>query len=120
MMTTAHENTFWRQVGTASISCIVLMIGWWLAQGRNVAMREDVEAMIKRDSPYVVDKQIIFERINNLESYNQTYMKAWDKNIEVINELKIELARLRFILENMEKEKQAALDKNGKENIPPL
>jgi hypothetical protein len=93
---------FWENIATTSIGIIVTMIGFWVTIGKNMATKSEVCDMIETKSPYVQDRQFIMERLA-LSKETQTLMaNALQKNTEVMNELKIQIATLGKTLEALE------------------
>ena len=85
----------WRTIAIASISCITLMLGFWLVESKNYISRADASEMIQLESPYTVDRQLV---LKNLDSINQKL----EENNKLINVLNVEIARLRAELEHKE------------------
>ena len=82
----------WRTVAIASISCITLMMGFWLVESKDYISRAAASEMIRVESPYTADRQLV---LKNLDSINQKL----EENNKLINELNVEIARLRAELE---------------------
>ena len=82
----------WKTIAIAAISCITLMVGFWLVESRNYISRADASEMIQLESPYTKDRQLV---LKNLDSINQKL----EENNKLINELNVEIARLRAELE---------------------
>ncbi len=53
-------------------------------------------------SAYVQDRQLIMERLNSNKEMQNMLSKTLEKNTEVMNELKIQIATLGKTLENIE------------------
>jgi hypothetical protein len=99
-----NENIvqFWETIATTSLGIIITMIGFWVTVGKNMATKSDVAHMIETQSPYVNDRQFIMERLAvNKESQTQ-FATALQRNTEVMNELKIQIATLGKTLEALE------------------
>lgn len=93
---------FWQNVATTSIGIIVTLIGFWFTVGRNMATRAEVMEMIEGKSPYLQDKQFIMERLNSNKEIQSAFANALQRNTEVLNELKIQIATLGKTLEALE------------------
>ena len=93
---------FWENIATTSIGIIVTMVGFWVAIGRNMATKAEVLVMIETQSPYNHDRQYIMERLNNNKESQVAFANALQRNTEVINELKIQIAMLSATLQTLE------------------
>jgi hypothetical protein len=58
--------------------------------------------MIETQSPYIHDRQFIMERLNNNKETQAAFASALQKNSEVMNELKVQIAMLGRTLETLE------------------
>ena len=83
----------WKSIAFAAISCLTLMVGFWLVEAREHVSRVEVTEMIKTQSPYVADRQLILTGMEDLS-------KTLQENIKVINSLNVEIARLRAELDD--------------------
>lgn len=93
---------FWESVATTSIGIVVTMIGFWVAIGRNMATKNEVIEMIETKSPYLHDRPLIMERLNTNKEIQSAFANALQKNTEVLNELKVQIATLGKTLEALE------------------
>jgi hypothetical protein len=93
---------FWESVATTSIGIIVTMIGFWVAIGRNMATKAEVADMIETKSPYSQDRQFIMERLAINKETQAALTNMLQRNTEVMNELKIQIATLGKTLEALE------------------
>lgn len=93
---------FWQSLASASIGIIVTMMGFWVAIGRNMTTKAEVSHMIETQSPYIHDRQFIMERLNTNKETQAAFSTALQRNTEVMNELKIQLATLGKTLEALE------------------
>jgi DhnA family fructose-bisphosphate aldolase class Ia len=93
---------FWENIATASIGIIVTMLGFWITIGRNMATKAEVLVMIETQSPYVHDRQYIMERLNTNKETQAAFASALQRNTEVMNELKIQIAMLSTTLQTLE------------------
>ena len=93
---------FWENIATTSIGIIVTMIGFWVAIGKNMTTKAEVADMIETKSPYLQDRQFIMERLAVNKETQAALSMALQRNTEVMNELKIQLATLGKTLETLE------------------
>ena len=93
---------FWENLATTSIGIIVTMFGFWITIGRNMATKAEVAHMIDTQSPYLHDRQFIMERLANNKESQAAFSMALQRNTEVMNELKIQIAMLGKTLEAIE------------------
>jgi ABC-type bacteriocin/lantibiotic exporter with double-glycine peptidase domain len=89
-------------VATTFITIILGLIGFWTTFVKNLVTRKEVEDMINNQSQYVKDRQFIMERLNDNKETSSTIFKALEKNTEVMNELKVQIATLGKTLEALE------------------
>jgi hypothetical protein len=93
---------FWENLATTAIGIIVTMLGFWVTIGRNMATKAEVLHMIETQSPYVHDRQFIMERLNTNKETQAAFASALQRNTEVMNELKVQIAMLGKTLEALE------------------
>jgi hypothetical protein len=93
---------FWENLATTSIGIIITLVGFWVTFGRNMATKAEVLVMIETQSPYVHDRQFIMERLNSGKESQAAFAMALQRNTEVMNELKIQIATLGKTLEALE------------------
>lgn len=93
---------FWESIATTSIGIIITMIGFWVAVGKNMATKAEVAEMIETKSPYVQDRQFIMERLAINKETQAALTNMLQRNTEVMNELKIQIATLGKTLEALE------------------
>jgi hypothetical protein len=93
---------FWQSVASAGIGIIITMTGFWVMIGKNMTTKAEVLSMIETLSPYVHDRQFIMERLNSGKESQMAFAAALQRNTEVMNELKIQLATLTKTLEALE------------------
>ena len=73
-------NDWWKTTTITLAGCVTLMVGFWLTAGANYVTRPEVSSMIRTESPYIVDQQLVLQSLNNLND-------RLDKNNELINNL---------------------------------
>lgn len=93
---------FWQVVATTSVGIIITMLGFWVTIGRHMTSKSDVLHMIETQSPYAQDKQFIMERLSANKETQAAFAHALQRNTEVMNELKIQIATLGKTLEALE------------------
>lgn len=93
---------FWENVATTSIGILVTMIGFWFTMGRNMATKAEVLEIVESKSPYLQDRQFIMERLNSNKEIQSAFANALQRNTEVLNELKVQIATLGKTLEALE------------------
>lgn len=93
---------FWQSVATVSIGIIVTLVGFWVGVGRKIITREEITKMIQSDSPYCQDRQFIMERLATNKETQVALSITLQKVIEVMNELKVQIATLGKTLEALE------------------
>jgi hypothetical protein len=93
---------FWENIATTSIGIIVTMLGFWVAIGKNMVTRSEIANIIKNESPYTQDRQFIMERLAINKETQAAFASALQRNTEVMNELKVQIATLGKTLEALE------------------
>lgn len=93
---------FWENLAITSVGIIVTMIGFWAFIGKNMVTRSEVVEIIETKSPYLHDKQFILERLNSNKEIQSAFANALQRNSDVLNELKIQIATLGKTLEALE------------------
>lgn len=93
---------FWENIATASIGIIATMLGFWVAIGKNMATKAEVLVMIETQSPYIHDKPFIMERLATNKETQAALTNMLQRNTEVMNELKVQIAMLGQTLQALE------------------
>ena len=93
---------FWENLATTCIGIIVTMVGFWVMIGRHMVNRSEVLHLIETSSPYSQDKQFIMERLASNKETQTAFASALQRNTEVMNELKIQIAMLSQTLTALE------------------
>ncbi len=96
------SQSFWENLIITCVGILVSLLGFWTAFVKNVVTRRDVVDIINSQSPYVADRQFIMERLTVNKEHQISFSKALQKNIEVMHELKIQIATLGKTLEALE------------------
>jgi hypothetical protein len=93
---------FWENLATTSIGIIVTMLGFWFTIGKNMVTKAEALLMIETQSPYVHDRPFIMERLATNKETQAALTNMLQRNTEVMNELKIQIATLGKTLETIE------------------
>lgn len=93
---------FWENIATTCIGIIVTMLGFWVTIGKNMATKSEVSEMIETKSPYLQDRQFIMERLAINKETQAALTNMLQRNTEVMNELKVQIATLGKTLEALE------------------
>lgn len=93
---------FWENIATTCVGIIVTMVGFWVIFGRNVPTKAEVINLIETQSPYMHDRQFIMERLNSNKEIQSAFAQALQRNSDVMNELKVQIATLGKTLEALE------------------
>jgi predicted RND superfamily exporter protein len=93
---------FWQSLATASVSVIVTLVGFWVGVGRKLTTKEQISKMIQTECPYAQDRQFIMERLSANKETQTALTNMLQRNTEVMNELKIQIATLGKTLEALE------------------
>lgn len=104
MLMLANETifSFWQNIATTAIGVIITMVGFWAGVVRHMATKQEVCEMIETRSPYVKDRQYIMERLAVNKEIQGQLSSALQRNTEVMNELKVQIATLGKTLEALE------------------
>lgn len=93
---------FWENLAITSVGIIVASIGFWITLGRHMVTRQEVMELIETKSAYNIDRQFIMERLNSNKEIQAAFANALQRNTEVLNELKVQIATLGKTLEALE------------------
>ncbi len=99
---TEHIIHLWSNIATTSIGIIVTMMGFWVAIGRKMVTKSEVIDLIHSENSYEKEKQFIMERLNSNKEIQSAFANALQRNTEVLNELKVQIATLGKTLEALE------------------
>jgi len=92
----------WQIIATTSIGIIITLITFWAALVRHVVTKSEIENLIQTHSPYLQDRQFIMERLASNKESQAAFSMALQRNTEVMNELKVQIAMLGKTLEALE------------------
>lgn len=92
----------WQIIATTSIGIIITLLGFWAGVIKNIVTRNEIIQIIEANSPYLQDKQFIMERLASNKENQTAFANALQRNTEVMNELKIQIATLGKTLEALE------------------
>jgi predicted peroxiredoxin len=93
---------FWQALATASIGIIVTLVSFWVGLGRKIVSKEEITKMIQNETPYCKDREFIMERLATNKETQMALSITLQKVIEVMNELKVQIATLGKTLEALE------------------
>ena len=93
---------FWQNIATTAIGVIITLVGFWAAVIRHMATKQEVCEMIATRSPYVEDRQYIMEKLAMNKEIQAQLSTTLQRNTEVMNELKVQIATLAKTLETIE------------------
>ena len=93
---------FWETLAIGGLGIIITMIGFWVTLGRNIPSKTEICEMIETKSRYSQDRQFIMERLNTNKETQAAFSHVLQRNTEVMNELKVQLATLGKTLEVLE------------------
>jgi len=86
----------------ALIAIVVAMLGFWLVEAQNYVNRTDVEVMIVKESPYIVDRNLILEKLRLLLQHDEKILISVKQNAEETHKLQLVITRIDSILRNLE------------------
>jgi hypothetical protein len=93
---------FWQALATASIGIVVTLISFWVGLGKKIVNKEEIIRMIQHEAPYCRDREFIMERLATNKETQMALSITLQKVIEVMNELKVQIATLGKTLEALE------------------
>lgn len=93
---------FWQSLASVTIGILVTLIGFWAGIGRRIVSKEEISRMIQNEAPYSQDRQFIMERLAQNKETQVALSVTLQKVIEVMNELKVQIATLGKTLEALE------------------
>lgn len=96
------ESHVWQILATTSFGVIVTLITFWATIVRNMVTKSEIENLIQTHSPYLQDRQFIMERLASNKENQVAFANALQRNTEVMNELKVQIAMLSKTLEAIE------------------
>ena len=96
------STNFWENLIITGVGILVSLLGFWTAFVKNMVTRKDVIEIMTTQSPYVADRQFIMERLSVNKENQTAFANALQRNTEVMNELKIQIATLGKTLEALE------------------
>lgn len=93
---------FWQSLATASVGIVITLVGFWVGIGRKIITKEEISRMIQNETPYGKDREFIMERLATNKETQVALSITLQKVIEVMNELKVQIATLGKTLEALE------------------
>jgi ABC-type uncharacterized transport system permease subunit len=101
------STNFWENLIITGVGILVSLLGFWTAFVKNMVTRKDVIEIMTTQSPYVADRQFIMERLSVNKENQTAFANALQRNTEVMNELKIQIATLGKTLEALEEKMES-------------
>jgi hypothetical protein len=101
-MNDTNISHVWQVIATTSMGIVITLITFWAMVVRNMVNKSEIENLIQTHSPYLQDRQFIMERLATNKETQTAFANALQRNSEVMNELKIQLAMLSKTLEALE------------------
>ena len=101
-MNQEHILNFWQSVATAALGVMITLIAFWAGVSKKIVSKEEICQMIQKESPYFKDREFIMERLATNKETQAALSITLQKVIEVMNELKIQIATLGKTLEALE------------------
>lgn len=95
-------NQIWQYIATTSLGIIISMATFWFTMARHMVHKDEIAELIETKSPYLQDKQFIMERLAVNKETQAQFSLALQRNTEVMNELRLQLATLGKTLEALE------------------
>jgi hypothetical protein len=93
---------FWQTIATTLVGILVTVISFWVALSKKMIHKDEISKMIEIESPYCKDREFIMERLAINKETQTALSVTLQKVIEVMNELKIQIATLDKTLEALE------------------
>ena len=101
-MSESNLTHLWQIIASTSIGVIITLVTFWAMIIRHMVTKSEIENLIQTHSPYMQDRQFIMERLASNKESQTAFANALQRNSEVMNELKIQLAMLSKTLESIE------------------
>lgn len=92
----------WQYIATTCVGIILTGIGFWFTFAQKCISKDEVMELLENHSPYLQDRQFIMERLAVNKETQAALSSALQRNTEVMNELKIQIATLGKTLEAIE------------------
>lgn len=93
-------NELWKDIAIGAVTLIVAMLSFWLVDSRNYVKASDVTEIIKVQSPYNNDKELIKQAIIDFKEYQKEMKTLMEKQNETLNDMKEQIAVLNERLKN--------------------
>lgn len=101
-MNNEHILNFWQSIATGCLGVMVTLITFWAGISKKIVGRDEICQMIQKESPYFKDREFIMERLATNKETQAALSITLQKVIEVMNELKVQIATLGKTLEALE------------------
>lgn len=86
---------------TSLATAVLGMVGYWLIYSKSLVTKEEVLNMIAHETKhgdYNKDKPMIFDKLDNISRVTENFHQQVREFVGVVNELKIELAKLSTVV----------------------
>jgi hypothetical protein len=93
---------FTNNIVTSLMACVVAMIAFWMVEARNYVTRDETIKLIESNSPYSQDKNMIMAELSRTNLEAKDMKRSNDETREVLSELKVEIAVLNKVLQNIQ------------------
>lgn len=101
-MSDSNLAHIWQIIATTSVGIIITLVTFWATIVRHMITKTEVLSLIESHCPYVQDRQFVMERLNSNKENQTAFANALQRNTEVMNELKVQIAMLSKTLEAIE------------------
>ena len=99
---THHIEGVFNEILPGGIGALLAFTVFWVGVGRHVVTKDQLMEVISTQSPYVKDRNYIMERLDRYKEAQESFSEALQRNTEVMNELRINIATLAKTLEALE------------------
>lgn len=101
-MNSDNVINFWQSIATTTIGILVTLVAFWAGLSKKMVGKEEIAKMIQNESPYCKDREFIMERLATNKETQVALSITLQKVIEVMHELKVQIATLGKTLEALE------------------
>ena len=71
MATVKGSVEMWQHAAVTLTTCVIAMAGFWLMEGKEYATRTEISLMIRKESPYTVDRALIMQQMSDSTAINK-------------------------------------------------
>jgi hypothetical protein len=101
-MNNEYILNFWQSIASITVGILVTLIAFWAGISKKIVSKEEISKMIQNETPYCKDREFIMERLSVNKETQAALSITLQKVIEVMNELKVQIATLGKTLEALE------------------